>query len=170
MKMLNQTLATTTAVAALSLVTMTAVATPVQVHKTYPEVVVKESIVTQIVEYPEAKSAALLNPLNLTNVQKQKIQQINGRYPVRTDVLANDDKALLALQKERRQLVQNAQFDETRARNILSQENKILVRKQQQRGEIEMQRLRRDHAIYQELTPQQRVQWVKQHADRQVRW
>ncbi|MDF7676774.1 Spy/CpxP family protein refolding chaperone [Neisseriaceae bacterium ESL0693] len=173
MKIFKQTVTATAVMTTLSLAAMTAVAAPT--HTAYPEVVVKESVLTQpiqpqTIQYRHAVAANALNKLNLTTTQKKKIQQINAQYPQPARVLTEDDRALQSLQQQRHQLLQSKKFDETRARDILSQEGKILLHKQQQRGDFELQRLKRDHAIYQVLTPQQRDQWAKQRVRQHIRW
>lgn len=160
MKTLRQKLVLTAAASVLSFTAMAAQTA------TRPTVVVTEQVTTE--QFGPAPVHGLSNPallaqLNLTAAQKNQIQKIRTQYqPQGEIVLTADDRMLQSLRQQRHDLIANKDFDEAKARNILTQESQILARKQKQRMDNELTRLKQDHAIYQVLTPKQRTQLLKQ--------
>lgn len=170
MKTLRHQFTIMTAGITLALISMTAIAAPLK----SPEMVANESVQHSSVQpfqpdrYAKYNMAdkVLLSNLNLSTNQKNQISKINAQYPRAVkNTMMYDDKVLQSLRQQRRELIANKNFDEAKARNILKRESEIFIQKQQQRFDSELQKLRRDHAVYQVLTPKQREQLMKQRVE-----
>lgn len=95
--------------------------------------------------------------LNLSAAQKTQIEKIEQQYRQAQPSREQMQQQGQAWQQQHNQLLQNRTFNEAQARQLIQQ-------RQQQRTEMELQRLRKQHAVFQVLNSQQQQQWLQQRA------
>ena len=130
-----------------------------------PTAVVTE---TETVVVHEQKPVGPVNPhsilpqLNLSNQQRALVQKIDHQYASQRPLMSNGNRQILAnLHQERRNLIVNKQFDDTKAKNMIAQEQHLWAEQQQARADYDFLQLKREHDIYQILTPRQQQQyWI----------
>ncbi len=93
-----------------------------------------------------------MDKLNLSDAQKQQIQQIFAAERQQAQNARPDDAAREQYRAQREAITSGTSFDEARARNLIGQEQAV-------HAEREISRLRTEHAVWQVLTPEQREQW-----------
>lgn len=129
-----------------------------------PVAMVTETVVTEtfspifdiIYDHP------ILSQLNLSNQQKAQLNKIDHQYGNQRPVMSNQNRQILAnLRQDRNNLVLNKAFDETKARNVIAQEQRIWAQQQQAQDEFEFLQLKREHEIYQILTPMQQQHYLR---------
>ena len=97
---------------------------------------------------------SILPQLNLSN------QKIDHQYASQRPLMSNENRQILAnLQQERKNLVLNKQFDDVKAKNMIAQEQRLWAEQQQARADYDFLQLKREHDIYQILTPKQQQQY-----------
>uniref|UniRef100_UPI00359FF854 Spy/CpxP family protein refolding chaperone n=1 Tax=Neisseria dentiae TaxID=194197 RepID=UPI00359FF854 len=63
-------------------------------------------------------------------------------------------------------LMKNPAFDEAAARNLIAQREQGMEEQRRQRAEFELQQLKKRHAVFQVLTPEQQQKWLEKQNDR----
>ncbi|MBI0066793.1 MULTISPECIES: Spy/CpxP family protein refolding chaperone [unclassified Snodgrassella] len=103
---------------------------------------------------------SILPQLNLSNQQRALVQKIDHQYASQRPLMSNENRQILAnLQQERKNLVVNKQFDDVKAKNMIAQEQRLWAEQQQARADYDFLQLKREHDIYQILTPKQQQQY-----------
>ncbi|WP_373796497.1 Spy/CpxP family protein refolding chaperone [Neisseria dentiae] len=110
--------------------------------------------------------------LNLTEEQKTKIRAImeEGRDN-RTQQPDDNRREAFRQQMENyraaeQNLMKNPAFDEAAARNLIAQREQGMEEQRRQRAEFELQQLKKRHAVFQVLTPEQQQKWLEKQNDR----
>lgn len=105
---------------------------------------------------------SILSKLNLSAQQRALVQKIDHQYASQRPLMSNGNRQILAnLHQERRNLIVNKQFDDTKAKNMIAQEQHLWAEQQQARADYDFLQLKREHDIYQILTPRQQQQyWI----------
>ena len=103
--------------------------------------------------------------LNLTEAQKSQIQSImqKNRPQQNDNARAEQQKQFEAQRAQEQRLIEAKTFDEAAARQMINQR---MAERQQKMGELELNRLKTRHAVFQVLTPAQQKQWQEQQAQR----
>lgn len=97
--------------------------------------------------------------LNLTSAQKAQIRNIEQQYNTH---MSREERQQSRKQwtEQRNSLLKNKNFDDNKARQMIEQE-------QQKHAQLQLQNLKKEHAICQVLSPKQQEQWLQQR-DRRV--
>ena len=104
--------------------------------------------------------------LNLTQEQKAKIRAImeEGRGSRMQPPGENRREAFRQQMESRRiaeqNLLTNPVFDEAAARSLIAQREQGMEEQRRQRAEFELQQLKKRHAVFQVLTPEQQQKWL----------
>lgn len=145
--------------AALSSLSMAAFAAPAT---EVPTAVMTETVVVQ--EHAPVKgwvnTHSILPQLNLSTQQKALVQKIDHQYASQRPLMSNENRQTLSnLQQLRRNLVTGKRFDDAKAKNMIAQEQQIWAQQQQARADYDFLQMKREHDIYQILTPKQQQQY-----------
>lgn len=127
------------------------------------------AVITETVESKTFSPAAdriyhhpILSQLNLTEQQKAQLVKIEQVYGSQRPLLNNQQRQTLAnLRHARENLVLNRQFDGSRAREVIAQEQNIWAQQRQAMTDFQFRQLQREHAIYQVLTPYQQQRYLQ---------
>lgn len=115
-----------------------------------------------------------LQALNLSATQKTRIQAIlqEGR-PAQTELSEAQRNQMRAQAQAHRaaeqSLIANKTFDEAAARRLIAEREQARAQFQQRHADLEMQQLKKRHAIFQVLTPAQQKQWLESQSKRDER-
>ncbi|NUE66629.1 MULTISPECIES: Spy/CpxP family protein refolding chaperone [Snodgrassella] len=155
-----KTIARVVTLAALSSMSMGAFAAVTATAQ--PTAVMTETVVVQE-QTPVnglVNTHSILPQLNLSTQQKALVQKIDHQYASRRPLMSNENRQTLAnLRQERKNLVLSKLFDDARAKNMIAQEQHIWAQQQQARADYDFLQLKREHDIYQILTPKQQQQY-----------
>lgn len=112
--------------------------------------------------------------LNLSKSQQAKIKTIEEQYrPVRPNIVNKDQDAehqafkanIEKLRAERLNLLQSKQFNDSAAAQLLSQEQalhqQMQAKHQQERASVQLNQLRKEHAIFQVLDKKQQQAYLE---------
>ncbi|PIT24481.1 Spy/CpxP family protein refolding chaperone [Snodgrassella alvi] len=127
-----------------------------------PTAVMTETVVVQeqTPVYGLVSPRSILSQLNLNTQQKALVQKIDHQYASQRPLMSNENRQTLAnLRQERKNLVVSKQFDDAKAKNMIAQEQHIWAQQQQARADYDFLQLKREHDIYQILTPKQQQQY-----------
>ncbi|PIT07432.1 hypothetical protein BHC46_08670 [Snodgrassella alvi] len=127
-----------------------------------PTAVMTETVVVQ--EHTPVNglvnTRSILPQLNLSTQQKALVQKIDHQYASQRPLMSNENRQTLAnLHQERKNLVVGKQFDDAKAKSMIAQEQHIWAQQQQARADYDFLQLKREHDIYQILTPKQQQQY-----------
>ncbi|MCO6505081.1 MAG: Spy/CpxP family protein refolding chaperone [Snodgrassella sp.] len=155
-------LARVLAVSVLSSIGICAFAAPIVTET--PVAMVTETVETQTYTPVSADvfDHPILVQLHLSNQQKADVNRIDQQYGSRRPLLNNQQRQILAnLRHDRDNLVLDRNFDDRKAREVITQEQKIWAQQQQAIADFQFLKLKREHAIYQILTPYQQQQYLR---------
>lgn len=105
--------------------------------------------------------------LNLTEEQKTKIRAImeegrgnRAQQPDenRREAFRQQTESYRAAEQN---LLKNPAFDEAAARNLIAQREQGMEEQRRLRAETELQQLKKRHAVFQVLTPEQQQKWLE---------
>lgn len=100
--------------------------------------------------------------LNLTDAQKTQIKAImeadRAQKPAKDEKMAEFKRKMDAQRQQERTLMSNKNFDEAAARKMIAERDQAREQQRQERNERELQMLKKRHAVFQILTPEQQKQ------------
>lgn len=104
----------------------------------------------------------ILSQLNLTEQQKAQLVKIEQEYGSQRPLLNSQQRQTLAnLRLAKENLILNRRFDDSKAREVIAQEQNIWAQQRQTMADFQFRQLQREHAIYQVLTPYQQQRYLQ---------
>lgn len=156
-------LARVLAVSALSSISISAFAEP-NTNNSVPVAAFSETVETNTYTsvLPVVANDPILSKLDLSAQQQAQVAKISQQFGIQRPLLDNEQKQTLAnLRYSRDNLVLDRNFDDDKARKIIAQEQKFWKKQKNNMADFELTNLKREHAIYQILSPSQQQQFLR---------